>query len=56
MKLGLVVGQFGPDIAINFDLIPEAEPLEAWKSSPVDSMLLGAAQPEALGTLAEFVL
>jgi alkanesulfonate monooxygenase SsuD/methylene tetrahydromethanopterin reductase-like flavin-dependent oxidoreductase (luciferase family) len=30
--------------------------VEAWKASPVDSMLLGAGQPEALRTLAELVL
>jgi hypothetical protein len=56
MKLGLVAGQFGPDIAINFDLILGAEQLEAGKSSPVDEALLGARQPEALRTLAELVL
>jgi alkanesulfonate monooxygenase SsuD/methylene tetrahydromethanopterin reductase-like flavin-dependent oxidoreductase (luciferase family) len=33
-----------------------AERVEAWKASPVDSMLLGAGQPEALRTLAELVL
>jgi F420-dependent oxidoreductase-like protein len=33
-----------------------AERIEAWKASPVDSMLLGAGQPEALRTLAELVL
>jgi alkanesulfonate monooxygenase SsuD/methylene tetrahydromethanopterin reductase-like flavin-dependent oxidoreductase (luciferase family) len=32
-----------------------AERVEAWKASPVDSMLLGAGQPEALRTLAELV-
>jgi len=33
-----------------------AERIEAWKASPVDSMLLGAGQPEALRTIAELVL
>jgi F420-dependent oxidoreductase-like protein len=33
-----------------------AERIEAWKDSPVDSMLLGAGQPEALRTIAELVL
>jgi alkanesulfonate monooxygenase SsuD/methylene tetrahydromethanopterin reductase-like flavin-dependent oxidoreductase (luciferase family) len=33
-----------------------AERVEAWKAAPVDSMLLGAGQPDALRTLAELVL
>jgi F420-dependent oxidoreductase-like protein len=33
-----------------------AERVEAWKASPVTSMLLGAGQPEALRLLAELVL
>ena len=33
-----------------------AERVEAWKDSPVESMLLGAGQPEALRTVAELVL
>jgi alkanesulfonate monooxygenase SsuD/methylene tetrahydromethanopterin reductase-like flavin-dependent oxidoreductase (luciferase family) len=33
-----------------------AERVEAWKASPVNSMLLGAGQPEALRLLAELVL
>ena len=33
-----------------------AERVEAWKGSPVTSMLLGAGQPEALRLLAELVL
>jgi F420-dependent oxidoreductase-like protein len=33
-----------------------AERVQAWKASPVDSMLLGTGQPEALRLLAELVL
>jgi len=33
-----------------------AERIDVWKSSPVDSMLLGAGQPEALQAVAELVL
>jgi F420-dependent oxidoreductase-like protein len=33
-----------------------AERLEAWKASPVRTLLLGAGQPEALRTVAELVL
>ena len=33
-----------------------AERVEAWKASPVTSMLLGTGQPEALRLLAELVL
>ena len=37
-------------------LLGPRERVEAWKASPVNSMLLGAGQPEALRTLAELVL
>ena len=33
-----------------------AERLEAWKASPVTTMLVGAGQPEALRVIAERVL
>ena len=33
-----------------------AERVEAWKASPVDTMLIGAGQPEALRLLAELLL
>jgi F420-dependent oxidoreductase-like protein len=33
-----------------------ADRIEAWKESPVDTMLIGAGQPEALRTVAELVL
>jgi alkanesulfonate monooxygenase SsuD/methylene tetrahydromethanopterin reductase-like flavin-dependent oxidoreductase (luciferase family) len=33
-----------------------AERIEAWKASPVDTMLIGAGQPEALRLLAELLL
>jgi F420-dependent oxidoreductase-like protein len=54
--MAAVPDQLVDDIALVGPRERIAERVEAWKSSPVDSMLLGAGQPEALRTLAELVL
>ena len=57
MRLGLTAGQFGPDIAIDFDLILEAERLgyssvwtgEAWGNDAITPLSFIAARTRTIG-------